>query len=106
MMQVTAIVLSVLACGTAVKLNRAYVEQGLSMPDAYYRAISFREHGPVLFFVVILWAAAASYFSSPLCHWKVQEHVLARSGLLLTFLFLVVGSVLAISGAIAAPLPS
>lgn len=99
MMQVAAIVYGVLASGAAVKLNKSWLEQGYTMPDAYYRAIFYRDYGVCLLGVVILWVVVISYLSSPLSKWDLDESSLSISGLVLTIIFAILGTCLAFGGA-------
>jgi len=103
MMQVTAIVYGILASGAAVKFNKSWIEQGYTMPDAYFRAIFYRDYGVYLLGLVIIWAVVVSYLSSPFSKWDFEEHNLSISGLVLAILFAIMGSCLAVGGATPPP---
>lgn len=103
LMQVTAVVYGVLASGAAVKFNRGWSDQGYPMPDTFYRAMFYRDYGYYLLLVVLAWTVGASYFSSPWSRHNFDENTLIHSGMALTLLFAIVGSVIAFSGAIPPP---
>ena len=105
MMQVTAVVYAILACGAAVKFNRPLAEAGYAMSDAYRWAAFFREYGIWLLVAVMFWAVAVSYLGSPLSKWDFQDEHLSYSGLALTIIYAILGSYLAI-GAFTSPGPS
>jgi hypothetical protein len=99
MAQVTAIVYGVLASGATVKFNRYWLDQGYSMPSAYYWAVFYRDYGYHLLFLVVIWALAMSYFSS---HWgnrRFEEREISISGIALTVTLALLGTTFAIWGA-------
>ena len=103
MMQVTAIVYGVLASGAAVKINRSWLDEGYIMPDTFYRAIFYRDYGIYCLGFVVIWVVLVSYLSSPLSKWDFQESNLSVTGLVLTLIFAIVGTSIAISGATPPP---
>jgi hypothetical protein len=98
MTQVTAIVYGVLASGAAVKFNRYWLDQGYSMPDAYYRAMFYRDHGFLLLLLVLVWAVVMVYFSSQWSKRRINEDEISAYGLGLTIFFAILGSVFAVGG--------
>ena len=98
LMQVTAIVYGVLACGAATKLGRTMAGTEHPMSAGYHYALLFRNYGLLFLILVIAWTAAASYFSSPLAKRQFDVDALAVTGLGLAFLFAAAGTVLAFWG--------
>jgi hypothetical protein len=103
MAQVTAIVYGVLATGATVKFNRYWLDLGYRMPDSYYRAMGFRDHGYFLLVLVLAWTAVMSYFSSRAGQWKVNETAITASGIGLTIFFALLGTAYAVAGATEPP---
>jgi intracellular septation protein A len=97
--QVTAIAYGVLATGATVKFNRYWIDQGYDMPDGYYRAIFYRDHGYFLLLLVVAWAIATAWYSSQWAEWKIGERTISLSGVALAILFAVIGTYFAINGA-------
>ena len=95
LMQVAAIVYGVMVCGAGVRSNRDLAERGIPMSNLYYAAHFFRDYGFLFLGVVVLWVAAASYFSSPFAPRQFDEDHLAYSGLILVILIAVAASILA-----------
>jgi H+/Cl- antiporter ClcA len=103
LMQVTAVVYGVLASGAAVKFNRSWLDQGYLMPDTFYRAMFYRDHGYYLLVVVLAWTIGAAYFSSPQSRHNFDESTVIHSGMALTLILAIVGSVIAFGGATPPP---
>jgi hypothetical protein len=99
MSQVTAIVYGVLASGATVKLNHSYLDQGYAMPNSYYFAVFYRDHGFLLLFLVLVWAVAVGYLSVVPSRWSIEENAITVTGIGLTLLFAILGTILAFAGA-------
>jgi len=98
MAQVTAIVYGVLAAGAAVKINSRFADQGYPMPDAYYRAMFYRDHGFLLLLFVLAWAVVISWLAFVPSRWSIEERTINVTGIGLTLLFAAAGTYFAMNG--------
>ena len=99
MSQVTAIVYGVLASAAAVKLNHTYLDQGYPMPNAFYLAMFYRDHGYLLLLLVLAWAVTVGYLSAVPSKWSIEENTITATGIGLTIAFAILGTCLAFAGA-------
>jgi hypothetical protein len=67
LMQVTALVYAILVSGAAVKFSQWKLDNGYptphEMPTSYYWALFLRDHGVLLFPLIILWAVWVGYYT-------------------------------------------
>jgi hypothetical protein len=99
LMQIVAVIYGVLASGTAVKLNKPWVEGGYTMPPMYYYAVFLRDYGFWFLIIVLIWTAAVSYLSSPFANHEVSEGTLTWSGMIVALLMAIAGTMIALGGA-------
>ena len=98
LMQIVALIYGILFSAATVKLNKPLAEEGYTMPDAYYRAVFFRDYGAWLLIIVILWTMAVAYLSSPLSRLQIDEAMLTVSSLGVAILFGIAGTIIAFGG--------
>jgi hypothetical protein len=96
MMQVVALVYSMLACGTVVKLMNRYLQNGLPMSNFYYATRLVRDYGLWFFVIILGWTLLAAYYSSSLSTREVSSLKLAISGMVIAILFAVVATFMAL----------
>ncbi len=98
MAQVTAIVYGVLAAGAAVKINSRFADEGQIMPEGYYRALFYRDHGFLLLLLVLAWAVVISWLAFVPSRWSIEERTINITGIGLALLFVVAGTYFAVNG--------
>jgi hypothetical protein len=100
LLQLTAMVYTILACATAAKINSGFANAGYLMPSAYYRAIFVRDYGAFFLVIVLLWTTATAYFSSSLSKRQIDENTLQVASVLITAFVAIAGTIIAITGAV------
>ena len=100
LMQIAAVIYSVLASGAAVKVARHGRDLSAvdvtAMPGWYNWAVFLSDYGFVFLVIVVIWTVIVSYLSSPFARFEIGEGTLTWSGIIVAFLIAIAGTIMAL----------
>lgn len=106
MTQVAAIVYGVLASGTVLKVTYPWPnpDETAAPPPPFNPGMFYRDHGDFLLALVIVWAVCAAYCSSDGSRDRIDEAEITKSGLGLTIVYAILGTLCAFMAGMPQPI--
>src|SRR5580658_2086827 len=100
LMQIVAVIYSVLASGTAVKVDTQTRVIDFGMPPIYQLAVFISDYGFLFLGIGIIWIIIVFYLSSPFARLEVSAGALTWSGIIVALSVAIAGTIIAF-GAVA-----
>ena len=95
LMQIAALIYSVLAAGAAVKLDKQVPIAVVDLPSICHWAAFVSDYGFLFLIIVVIWTVVVSYLSSPFAKLEVGEGTLTWSGIIIAILIAIAGTMIA-----------
>ena len=103
--QMVALAYGILCTGILEKAAKVMIARGESLPTQYRVVMFYHDYGIFLSLIIMVWAVFCAYHSTIFSKWNIGENVIVISGLALTAIFLLSGTIFFLCGIVALFLP-